>query len=688
MGFGVSFAPLVPPSVLWAAVAVAAIVAALLIVVRSRGAVMRAVAFAFVALALANPSLTREDRETLPSVAAIVLDRSPSQGFGDREQQTEAARAALMERLGRIKNLEVRVIEAGQSDGETDGTRLFAALSAGLADVPPDRIAGAILVTDGRVHDVPAEAAALGFAAPLHALITGHADERDRRVALITAPRFGIVGQSQTIVFRVEDSGTSGGSARVKISRDGEMVEERDVAAGQPIRVQVPIPHAGPNIVEIEASELPGELTPVNNRAVVSIDGVRDKLRVLLVSGEPHSGERTWRNLLKSDASVDLVHFTILRPPEKQDGTPINELSLIAFPTRELFQQKINEFQLIIFDRYARQGVLPIIYFDNIARYVRDGGAVLVAAGPDYASQTSIWRTPLDAILPAEPSGRTTQQPFHARLTDLGKRHPVTRGLEGADSDPPHWSRFFRLVDTREARGTTLMEGPDNKPLLVLSREGQGRVALLLSDHIWLWARGYEGGGPHLDLLRRLSHWLMQQPDLEEEALRLSVQGKQLLVRRQTMAESVDEVTLTTPSGATRTLTLKPSEPGLWLGSLDANELGLWRATDGKLTALINVGPANPREFSEVTSTTDVLSALANATGGDARRLAGRSGVSVPRVLAVRSTDTYKGDDWIGLKMRDASVVRGIGVLPVFAGLIGLLLLIGSLAATWAREGR
>ena len=688
MGFGISFAPLVPPAVLWTAIGVAVVVAALLIVVRSRGALVRAVAFAFVALALANPSLTREDRELLPSVAAIVLDKSPSQSFGDRQRQTEAARAALTERLGRIQNLEVRVIEAGQSDGETDGTRLFSALSAGLADVPPDRVAGVILVTDGRVHDVPAEAAALGFAAPVHALITGRADERDRRIQLVTAPRFGIVGQQQTVAFRVEDSGVRGGTARIKVSRDGEPVEERGVAAGETVRVQVPIPHAGPNIVEIEASELEGELTTVNNRAVVSIDGVRDKLRVLLVSGEPHSGERTWRNLLKSDASVDLVHFTILRPPEKQDGTPINELSLIAFPTRELFQQKINEFQLIIFDRYARQGVLPIIYFDNITRYVRDGGAVLVASGPDYASQTSIWRTPLDAILPAEPSGRMTEQPFYARLTDLGKRHPVTRGLEGADRDPPHWSRFFRLVDTREARGTSVMQGPDDKPLLLLSREGEGRVALLLSDHIWLWARGFEGGGPHLDLLRRLSHWLMKQPDLEEEALRLSLQGKQLLVRRQTMEETVNDVTLTMPSGATQTLTLKASEPGLWQGVIDANELGLWRATDGKLTALINVGPANPREFAEVTSTADMLNPLAAATGGDVRRLADRSGVTVPRVLAVRSTDTFKGDDWIGLKMRDASIVRGIGVLPVFAGMIGLLLLIGSLAATWAREGR
>jgi hypothetical protein len=409
---------------------------------------------------------------------------------------------------------------------------------------------------------------------------------------------------------------------------------------------------------------------------------------VLLVSGEPHAGERTWRNLLKSDASVDLVHFTILRPPEKQDGTPINELSLIAFPTRELFQQKIGEFQLIIFDRYARQGVLPMIYFDNITRYVHDGGAVLIAAGPDYASPTSLWRTPLNAILPAEPSGEVTERGFHARLTDLGKRHPVTRDLEGSDSDPPHWSRWFRSIDARTTTGTTVMKGPDNDPLLVLSREGEGRVALLLSDQLWLWARGFEGGGPHLDLLRRLSHWLMKEPDLEEEALRLSVSGHNLIVRRQTMGDDVADVTLTSPSGATQTLKLAPKEPGVWEASVPANELGLWRATDGKLNALTNIGPANPREFAEVTSTTSVLEPIAGATGGDSRRLDDGHGLSVPRILAVRSGDTYKGDDWIGLKMRDASIVRGIGVLPVFAGFLGLLLLLGSLAGTWAREGR
>src|SRR3982751_3783886 len=555
MQYGIAFTPLVPSLVLWIALAAIALIASLLLLGRSRGAAVRVAALALILLALANPSFTREEREPLSSVAAVIVDKSPSQGFGERARETEQAREALVNSLKQIKGLEVRVVEAGQADGETDGTKLFGALSSALSDVPTDRVAGAFMITDGRVHDIPANAAALGFTAPVHALVTGRKDERDRRIAISAAPRFGIVGQTQTITYQLDDHGVSGAPAQIVVRRDGGGISERSLASAQTANVEIDIKHAGPNIVEIEASPLDRELTLVNNRAVVAIDGVRDKLRVLLVSGEPHSGERTWRNLLKSDASVDLVHFTILRPPEKQDGTPINELSLIAFPTRELFQQRINEFQLIIFDRYARQGVLPIPYFDNIARYVRAGGAVLVSAGPDYASSTSIWRTPLDSVLPAEPVG-VTEKPYYAHLSDAGKRHPVTRGLEGSGSEPPHWSRFFRTVDTRNASSPPLMTGADGKPLLLLSRFGGGRVSLLLTDHIWLWARGYEGGGPHLDLLRRTSHWLMKQPDLDEEALRLQLEGHDLVVLRQTMSDSVTPVTVTSPSGATRELTL------------------------------------------------------------------------------------------------------------------------------------
>ncbi|CAN5328727.1 membrane protein [soil metagenome] len=687
MQYGIAFAPLVPTLVLWLGLAAIVVIAAVLLFARARGAAVRVAALALILLALANPSFTREEREPLSSVAAVVVDKSPSQNFGDRTRETNETHEALVARLKDIKGLEVRVVEAGQADGETDGTKLFSAVTSALSDVPTDRVAGAFLITDGRVHDIPANAAAIGFNAPVHALVTGRSNERDRRIAIVAAPRFGIVGQNQTITYRLDDQGVTNESARVVVRRDGDVLSERSVRSGEQVSVTLDIPHAGPNIIEIEASKLEGELTPVNNRAVVSIDGVRDKLRVLLVSGEPHSGERTWRNLLKSDASVDLVHFTILRPPEKQDGTPINELSLIAFPTRELFQQKINEFQLIIFDRYARQGVLPVSYFDNITRYVRAGGAVLVSAGPDYASPTSIWRTPLDAILPAEPTG-ISEKAFTARLSDIGKRHPVTRGLEGSNSEPPHWSRFCRLIDTRNPTNPPIMEGADGKPLLLLSRQGEGRVALLLSDHIWLWARGYEGGGPHLDLLRRMSHWLMKQPDLDEEALRLKVEGRDLVVTRQTMADTVQPVTITSPSGATRQVTLMAGEPGEWRTSTSADELGLWQATDGDLKALINVGPVNPKEFAEVTSTTETLRPLLQTTGGDVRRVADGGSIDLPRVLPVRASTVFRGEGWLGVKMRDASVVRGIGVLPIFAGLIGLLLLLGAFASTWLREGR
>ncbi|HJZ21051.1 MAG TPA: hypothetical protein VJ226_08840, partial [Bradyrhizobium sp.] len=344
MQYGITFAPLVPSLVLWLGLAGIVAIAGLLLLSRARGAAVRVTALALILLALANPSFTREDREPLSSVAAVVVDKSPSQSFGDRTAETAKAQEELVDSLKKIKGLEVRLVEAGQADGETDGTKLFGALSSALSDVPVDRVAGAFLITDGRVHDIPANAAALGFQAPVHALVTGRKDERDRRIAISAAPRFGIVGKSQTITYRLDDQGVSGDRARVVVRRDGEVINQRTVQSGQTVNIDIDIKHEGPNIVEIEASPLADELTLVNNRAVVAIDGVRDKLRVLLVSGEPHAGERTWRNLLKSDASVDLVHFTILRPPEKQDGTPINELSLIAFPTRELFQQRINDF--------------------------------------------------------------------------------------------------------------------------------------------------------------------------------------------------------------------------------------------------------------------------------------------------------------------------------------------------------
>lgn len=691
MVWSLSFDPLVP---LWALIA-GGTIAVLLSVITGylglRGWVLRSLTMVLLLFALANPAIEREDREPLSSVVALVVDKSQSQRLAEREETTEQAAQELQDRIGALDGFELRVLEARNS-GAGNGTELFHTLSNGLADVPPERVGGAVILSDGQIHDIPENAKALGFDAPIHGLITGTADERDRRIVLEKAPRFGLVGSEQTVSLTVVDQGQGtgpGDNVRLTVKRDGNVVSERIVRTSEMVEVPVAIAHGGDNIFEFEASPLQDELTTLNNRAVVTIDGIRENLRVLLVSGSPHAGERTWRNLLKSDASVDLVHFTILRPPEKQDGTPINQLSLIAFPTRELFSVKIDEFDLIIFDRYVRRGVLPMLYFDNIARYVRDGGAVLLAGGPDYAEGGSLYRTPLAPILPARPTGTILEQPFHATLASLGERHPVTRGLPGAEQDPPAWSRWFRAVDTEIDAGHTLMSGPSETPILVLNREGEGRVAMLLSDHVWLWARGFEGGGPHVPLLRRLAHWLMQEPDLEEEALNVSLLGPELVVERQTLGETVNEVTVTSPTGDSSVIEMTEQDPGLWRGGLPVEEMGLYSITDGERNSLIHVGPQNPKEYTDVLSTTEVLNPISEATGGTARRLRDVGGdLDLPRVVSMRPSANYAGNGWIGLKATEASVLNGVDRYPLMIGLLGLALLLGALTMTWYREGR
>jgi hypothetical protein len=688
--FNLSFSPLLPSSVLIGFGVLALIIVALGFYARRRGTWLRALGLGLLLLALADPSLVREDRAGLKDIVAVVVDQSGSQTIGERQAQTEKASEALQRDLKALGNVDVRVIDSGRMDTQDDGTRLFSALNAGLADVPSERIGGVFMITDGLVDDIPANVDALGFKAPLHALITGHEGERDRRIELLEAPRFGIVGKDQTIELRVLDSAGNSDPAVLKVRRDGNPVATLIAKPGERLRVPVRIEHGGPNVVELATEDTPDELTAINKKAVVTIDGVRDKLKVLLVSGEPHAGERMWRNLLKSDANVDLVHFTILRPPEKQDGTPINELSLIAFPTADLFGRKIKEFDLIVFDRYSNQSVLPMVYFDNIVRYVREGGALLLAAGPDFSGPDGLYYSPLGRIAPARPDGGLTESPFRAAISKEGAKHPVTRGLPGADQTPPAWSPWFRQVNAEVTRGASILDGADQKPLLVLSREGKGRVALLLSDQMWLWSRGFEGGGPYLDLLRRLAHWLMKEPELEEEALRANVRGQKIEIERQSLLAEVPPVKVTAPSGKETSVTLSPAEPGLWRASVDAAELGLYRLGDGTLSVLANVGPENPREFQDVVSTTERLRPLAEATGGTVRRIGNGSNgdISLPRVVAMRESPVYGGSDYAAIRRNGASEVKGVGVTPLAIGLSGLLALLGSVVAGWLYEGR
>jgi hypothetical protein len=686
----IGWAPLLPLPLLGFLAAAALATVTLALWRRAPGVWWRSAAATTLITALANPSLIREQRTALDDVVLVVVDESPSQEIAPRPEQSRTALDHLTQALEKLEATEVRVLRAGGGiEVGEQGTRLFAALRQELSKVPRQRVAGILVISDGQVHDVPEALDALGFDAPVHLLLTGLENEGDRRVTVTQAPRFGIVGRKLPLTLRVDDLPDKGpsGPTRVEIKQDGGPTAVLQLPTGVETEIEFELAHRGPSVLEIEVAPGAEELSLANNRTAVEINGVRDRLRVLLVSGEPHAGERAWRNILKSDPAVDLVHFTILRPPEKQDGTPIRELSLIAFPTRELFEVKLDEFDLIIFDRYRRRGVLPTIYLDNIARYVDKGGALLEAVGPTFATPLSLYRTPLGRVLPGEPSGNIFEQGYRPTLTELGWRHPVTADLPDARlgaAETPRWGRWFRQIDADPTSGVVVMNGVQGRPLLILDRVGEGRVAQLLSDHMWLWSRGFEGGGPQAELLRRVAHWLMKEPDLEEEDLRASVSGGQLEVVRRSLGPELPEIEVTLPSGALRTLTLEAGRGGRASGLVPVDEAGLYRVSDGQKTTLAAAGPLNPVEFEDLRASAEPLAPLIAASRGTVVRLAGDR---LPSLRKVRPGRDRHGRGWIGLRATGGYVVTGVMQVPLLPAAVVLLLALGSALLAWWREG-
>ena len=688
----VIFDPLLPWQALLAFAGIAVLLAVLGVRARARGLAWRLATVAILLATLANPSLVEEERKPIADTALVVIDDSESQHIGERRAQTANAQAAVARRLAQHQGLEVREVTLPPANltlgsERPGGTRLIEAMRTALSEIPRERLAGVIMITDGQVHDVPPTVPAELGHAPLHVLLSGRRNEADRLLVIEQAPRFGVVGREVTMRFRVEDSAQPSGTARVTISLNGDKLRTLDVPIGRSLEVPLTVANPGANVVEVEAAPGTRELSLDNNRGLFVISGVRDRLRVLLVSGEPYQGERAWRNLLKSDPGVDLIHFTILRTPSKDDFTPTRELSLIVFPQRELFEQKLKEFDLIIFDRYETGSLITREYFRNIAEYVRGGGALLISVGPVYATQRSLYRTPLGAILPASPLGDVLERGFKPKVSELGHRHPVTAELPqgGAPGQDPSWGRWYRQVAANAERGHTLLSGIDDRPLLVLDRVGEGRIGVVLSDHLWLWNRGVDNGGPQPELVRRVAHWLMKEPELEEEALRASATGGRIEITRRTLATTFKPVTMTGPGGLNRVLQPQQVSPGRGVVASTVDKPGLYRFDDGELRAVAAVGSPNPLEFSDLRATDKVLRPLVDATGGGMLWL---QDVEDPEIRLVRSGRSLAGSDWLGLRRNESYSVTGVKTWPLLPGLLVALAFLVAIGAAWWREGR
>ncbi|MEN8833791.1 MAG: hypothetical protein ABF285_09395 [Pacificibacter sp.] len=680
------FSPYIPWPVLGGVLLVLAVALVLSAMRGMTGWAVRGVAFAGILLALANPSILREDRSDLSDIVVLLVDATASQSVSTRMAQTEAAKVQLTAQIARLPNTELRVVML--ADGaDNRGSLLRTRLREAVANVPSERLAGVFVLSDGQVHDAGLE---LDVPAPLHLMLTGEPDDWDRKFSVENAPSFAIMDEEIILTLKVEDVGAvpDGLAPRAPliVSIDGGRDIEFEIPVGRAVQVPLKLPHGGMNVLQFSVPMAPGELTDRNNSAVVQINGVRDRLRVLLVSGEPHNGERTWRNLLKSDSAVDLVHFTILRPMDKQDGVPVTELSLIAFPTRELFLEKIDDFDLIIFDRYKQRGILYANYFENIARYVEDGGAVLFAAGPDFASANSLYYSPLSRVIPARPTGRVFEQGYAPQISELGLRHPVTQGLGGVTdaNGLPDWGRWFRHVDLEVTSGDVIMKGAEGRPLLVLDHAGAGRVAVLASDHAWLWSRGVEGGGPQLELLRRLAHWMMKEPDLEEEALTASASGTEITITRRSLTDGPRSVTVVGPDGGETVVDMEQIRPGLYQAEVRGDDMGLYRIAQGDQSAVVVLGPAAPREFEHTIATEALMLDAVRATRAGVFELS----EGLPDLRRVSQGRPAAGRAWAGITPRAAFVTLSTSKTPLIPAWLWALLLVGWVVFMWLREGR
>lgn len=480
-------------------------------IVPKRNIILRSILCLGILLSILNPISINAKLEPIIDIATIIIDKSPSMSAANRDKAAqkalEAAKQSLLNR-----NIEPIIIESK--------TNINDALANINNNIDPKRLGGIIYIGDGinKINTIPNT--------PFHHIIIGKKNEFDPYLKLIGAPYNVGLNEEAKIKLKLIDETNSNKYSSFNIYNETGIIETQTIETNKEITFNLPIKKRGENSFAFEVKPSINEVSKANNAISLKINGELDRLRVLLVTGVPNEGTRAWRELLKSDANIDMVHFTILRTPDKYNLVPEEELSLIPFPIDELFDTKLNSFDLIIFDRFKSLDAIPSYYINRIKSYITNGGAFLMLAGPDEANSQGVMTTSLSEILPLKPIKSYKEDEFKAQLSDLGKRHPITKNLE---NNYPNWGKW-RGLNIAATTGQTLLEN-DTNPVFIIDETQKGRIAVFLSDTPWLWQRGYDNGGPFRDLFKRTIHWLMKDPKLDNIQTIIETKGDSLDIK-------------------------------------------------------------------------------------------------------------------------------------------------------------
>jgi len=526
---------------------------------------LRALALALALALLLQPTLRFRQLKAPPARLAILVDASASMARGEDASRLAAARELIASHRSEIDELarrhriawyrfadELEAVPSAERAtdevGDADGTDIRGALESLVATERTNPLIGVILLSDGgdtesEPGDDPEERLdwAEELEVPVNTVaLTKTGRQRDLSITSARVDPFAFSRSETPIAVSVRSIGLQQQQVEITLAQDGSVMQRRkvDLVGGEGKLTFNALPsRLGRHVLTVTVPVPDGDEVPENNTAHVAFDVIRDKFRVLHVAGRPSWDQHFLRDFLSSWPRVDLVSFYILRTPYQSSMRGAAGLALIPFPTEDLFEQHLDEFDIVVFQDFDPAEVGVEVYLDEIADFVREGGALVMIGGAKGFGSGAIEKSPVADLLPVRllpsrtPANRIeSDRPFRARLSEAGERHPLMRLEPDPQDNAELWKSLDRLdglarVARMSEQGIRLLEDPSTRvddgpaPVIAVREADRGRTMTIATDSLWRWRFSAPmGGGPadaYPDLWRRSIAWLTRDPDLD-----------------------------------------------------------------------------------------------------------------------------------------------------------------------------